>query len=174
MREGGRKRNKIEESCKTNFKREKCSWTESSPGNLIFKPCLSPETKFQGIEKFRLYALNDTARKQARTMHTEQTYQKTFLPLKENANSKAVPKMDTHQTEPSRTENSFHMVATSSTLVMQRTLWMAQTFCIATMAFGTLAFPRARVCTHSLLTWRWTLNYHYHLEKVRSNSINAF
>ena len=98
-------------------------------------------------------------------MHTEQTYQKTFLPLKENANSKAVPKMDTHQTESSRTENSFHMVATSSTLVMQRTLWMAPTFCIATMAFGTLAFPRARVCTHSVLTRSWLLNYHYHLEK---------
>ena len=98
-------------------------------------------------------------------MQAKQTYQKSFLPLKENANSKAVPKMDTHQTEPSRTENSFHMVATSSTLVMQRTLWMAQTFCIATMAFGTLAFPRARVCTHSVLTRSWLLNYHYHLEK---------
>ena len=99
-------------------------------------------------------------------MQAKQTYQKSFLPLKENANSKAVPKMDTHQTESSRTENSFHMVATSSTLVMQRTLWMAPTFCIATMAFGTLAFPRARVCTHSVPTRSWLLNYHYHLEKV--------
>ena len=67
---------------------------------------------------------------------------KPFLLLKENANSKAVQKMDTHQTESSLKENSFHMVATSSTLVMHRTLWMAPTFCTATMAFGTLAFPR--------------------------------
>ena len=107
-------------------------------------------------------------------MRTKQTCQKTFLLLKVNANSKAVLKMDTHQTKTSLEGNSYHMIATSSTLVMHRTLWMAPTFCTATMAFGTLAFPRARVCTHSVLTWRWTLNYHYHLEKVRSNYINAF
>ena len=58
------------------------------------------------------------------------------------------------------------MVATSSTLVMHRTLWMAPTFCTATMAFGTLAFPHARVCTHSVLTRSWPLNYYYHLEGV--------
>ena len=58
------------------------------------------------------------------------------------------------------------MVATSSTLVMHRTLWMAPTFCTATMAFGTLAFPHARVCTHSVLTRSWPLNYYYHLEEV--------
>ena len=99
-------------------------------------------------------------------MHTKQTYQKTFLLCKENANSKAVQKMDTHQTESSLKENSFHMVATSSTLVMHRTLWMAPTFCTATMAFGTLAFPHVRVCTHSVLTRSWPLNYYYHLEEV--------
>ena len=99
-------------------------------------------------------------------MYTKQTYRKTFLLLKENANSKAVPKMDTHQTESTKTENSFHMVATSSTLVMHRTLWMAPTFCTATMAFGTLAFPHTRVCTHSVLTRSWPLNYYYHLEEV--------
>ena len=99
-------------------------------------------------------------------MHTKQTYQKTFLPLKENANSKAVPKMDTHRTESSRTENSFHMVTTSSTLVMQRTPWMAPTFCTATMAFGTLAFSHARVYTHSVPTRSWPLHYYYHLEEV--------
>ena len=101
-------------------------------------------------------------------MHTKQTYQKTFLPLKENANSKAAPKMDTQQTESSQRENSFHMVATSSTLVVHGTLWMELTFCTATMAFGTLAFRHARVCTHSVLTRSWPLNYYYHLEEVSS------
>ena len=149
MRERGGKRNKAKVSWKTNFKRENVHEQRTAQEAWSSNHALALKQNFKELKNF-VYTLWMTQQENK---------------LGQCRQNKLTKNHSFHWRKMQIRRQSQKWIHTKRN-VMQRTLWMAPTFCIATMAFGTLAFPRARVCTHSVLTRSWLLNYHYHLEKV--------